>query len=287
MVYKILNKWPAERFMKKSILLLLLNTAVINSQSTELFPGNLNIQPFTANTLEPRLGFLFHLSKSTLRLDIGNSIDVFHYRINDNEQFSFGADLFTYTLLRGEKDFHFPVDAVDYLFGINAGYKKSEGNIEYGARFRISHISAHFVDGHYDGANQQWRDGLNPRVYSREFIELMPFYKINSFRVYTGFTYLINVTPDFIGRTNYQFGFDYFASGLFTENLLPFASYDIKLVNIGSYSANHSFSAGIKFGKPDSRGISLYFHYYTGKSIHGEYFDFHKSYSAIGINLDL
>lgn len=287
MIYRILNKQSADRLMKKSILLFLFITSVISSQSTALFPGSLNIQPFTANTLEPRLGFLFHLSKNELRLDIGNSIDIIHYRINDNEQISFGADLFTYTLLRGEKDFHFPVDAVDYLFGINTGYKKSDGKIEYGARIRISHISAHFVDGHYDGVNQRWRDGLNPRVYSREFIELMPFYKINSFRVYAGFTYLFHVTPEFIGRTNYQLGFDYFAADLLPENFTPFAAYDVKLVNIGTYSANHSFSAGIKFGKPKSRGISLYFHYYSGKSVHGEYFDFNKSYSAIGINLDL
>lgn len=287
MIFKIPNKWFAERYMKKSILIFLFLANVINSQSTELFPGSINIQPFSANTLEPRLGFLFHFSKNELRLDIGNSIDIYHYRINDSEKLSIGADLFTYTLLRGEKDFHFPVDAVDYLFGINAGYKKSEGNIEYGARVRLSHISAHFVDGHYDGVNQQWRDGLNPRVYSREFVELMPFYKINSFRAYAGFTYLFHVTPEFIGRTNYQLGFDYFAPGLLVENLTPFVAYDIKLINIGTYSANHSFSAGIKFGKPDSRGISIYFHFYSGKSIHGEYFDFPKSYSAVGINLDL
>ena len=40
----------------------------------------------------------------------------------NNSKLSFGADLFTYTLLRSQSDFHFPVDAVDYLFGVNFGY---------------------------------------------------------------------------------------------------------------------------------------------------------------------
>lgn len=273
--------------MKKYFILIFFISLNLYSQKTEIFPGGLNIKPFTANQLEPKLGFLFHLPENELRLDIGNSIDILHYQPNDNEKLSIGADLFTYTLLRGEKDFHFPVDAVDYLFGISGSYKVVNDNTQYGARLRISHISAHFVDGHFDGSKGQWRDGLNPRVYSREFIELIPFYKIDLIRIYAGFTYLFHVSPDYIGKDSYQVGFDYFAEEIISNSFTPFVAYDFKLVNIEKYSANHSFSAGIKFGKPDSRGISLYFNFYAGKSIHGEYFDINKTYSAIGINLDL
>lgn len=273
--------------MRKYLLLFLFGSINLYSQKTELFPGELNIKPFIANLLEPKLGFLFHLPENELRLDIGNSIDILHYQSNEQEKFSIGADLFTYTLLRGEKDFHFPVDAIDYLFGINGSYKVSDQNIEYGARLRISHISAHFVDGHYDGSTGQWRDGLNPRVYSREFIELMPFYKIRVVRIYAGFTYLFHVTPDYIGKDSYQIGFDYIAEKVISPTITPFVAYDFKIVNVEKYSVNHSFSAGIKFGKPDSRGLSLYFNFYSGKSVHGEYFDFNKTYTAIGINLDL
>jgi hypothetical protein len=273
--------------MKKYFLLVLFISIKLYSQKTELFPGELNVQPFTANLLEPKLGFLFHLPENELRLDIGNSVDILQYQLSDYEKLSIGADLFTYTLLRGEKDFHFPVDAVDYMFGINGSYKFVNENKEYGARIRISHISAHFADGHYDGSAGQWRDGLNPRVYSREFIELMPYYKINSIRIYAGLTYLFHVTPDYIGNDSYQLGFDYYAKGIISQTLTPFIAYDFKLVNIDKYSANHSFVAGLKFGKPDSRGVSFYFNFYSGKSIHGEYFDMNKTYSAIGINLDL
>ncbi|RJP58950.1 MAG: DUF1207 domain-containing protein [Ignavibacteriales bacterium] len=274
--------------MKRLILLLSITAQVIFSQNKfEIFPDDLLIQPFTANIIEPKLGFLFQVGDNELRLDIGNSIDVARYSISENEKVSFGADLFTYTLLRGETDFHFPVDAVDYLFGINAGYKKVDDNFEYGARLRLSHISAHFVDGHYSHETQSWRDGRNPRVYSREFVEIMPYVSWADLRVYMGFTYLINVTPNELGKDIYQIGFDYFADNLIGEYFTPFIAYDFKLANLTKYTGNNSLNAGIKFGKPDGKGLSIYFHYYSGKSVHGEYFDYSKKYTAVGINLDL
>lgn len=276
--------------MKKNIILFFFLLIVVSKaqNKSEIFPDNLTVQPFTANTLEPKLGFLFQIGKNELRLDVGNSIDILRYQNDCGETFSFGADLFTYTLLRGEKNFHFPVDAVDYLFGINGTYKKIiDEQSQYGARLRISHISAHFVDGHYDGNLQQWRDGQNPRVYSREFIEVMPYYKINSLRAYAGFTYLFHVTPSTIKKDMYQVGFDYFFKNVISQYLTPFVGYDYKLIHLDQYTANHSASAGIKFGKPEGKGLSVYLNYFSGKSIHGEYFDKNKEYAALGLNLDL
>lgn len=254
----------------------------------ELFPGDLNIQPFTANILEPRLGSLFQLGGNELRLDIGSTADIVQISNGENITWSFGGDLFTYTLLRGETDFHFPVDAVDYLFGVNVGYKnKIDEEKEFGARLRISHISAHFVDGHFDGSSGYWRDGQIPRVYSREFFELMPYYKINNLRVYAGFTYLYHVDPSSIKKDNYQLGAEYFFDNVLGNNFTPYLAYDLKIIHLDKYTSNNSVNAGVKFGKKEGRGISLYFTYYSGKSIHGEYFDFNKEYSAIGINFDL
>ena len=104
----------------KNILLLLLLGTVITQQAQnkiELFPSNLLVQPFTANTLKPKLGFEFKTSKNEISLNVGNSTDILHYDISEKSKISLGADLFTYTLLRSQSNFHFPVDAVDYLFG--------------------------------------------------------------------------------------------------------------------------------------------------------------------------
>jgi hypothetical protein len=267
--------------------LLFINAAAFCQTEVKLFPDKLNVQPFTANALEPRIGVLFHVNNNELRLDIGNSLDLVKISPNKETNYSVGADFFTYTLLRGEKDFHFPVDAVDYLFGLNAGYRKTTDKGEYGARFRLSHISAHFVDGHFDFKNEIWRDNRNPRVYSREFLELMPFYRINDLRVYAGLTYIFHIDPAYLGKYNFQAGFDYFLKNRISEYVTPFVAYDIKLVKIRSYSAENTINAGIKFGHPQGRGFSLYYSYYSGMSIHGEYFDYRKSYNAIGFNLDL
>lgn len=274
--------------MKKILLLIVFCAAFLKAQDKiAYFPDDLNFQPFVANTFEPKLGFLFQTGGNELRLDIGNSIDLGRYESEDGATFGVGADLFTYTLLRGETDFHFPVDAVDYLFGLNATYKQKFENYELGARLRISHISAHFVDGHFDGNTNTWRDGDDPQVYSREFIELIPYYRTGEFRFYAGLAYIFHVDPETLGNDYYELGAEYMSRGVFDGLMSPFVGYDLRITNLEEYKANHSLSVGVKFGKPNGKGFSVYFNYFDGYSIHGEYYDEKKSYGAFGINLDL
>ncbi|MCB0751309.1 MAG: DUF1207 domain-containing protein [Ignavibacteriae bacterium] len=253
----------------------------------ELFPSNLLVQPFTANTLKPKLGFEFKANINELSLNVGNSMDILHYKLDENSKLSFGADLFTYTLLRSQDNFHFPVDAIDYLFGFNFAFKKNICENEFGARLRFSHISAHFVDGHFDKNLNEWRDGREPKVYSREFLEFIPFFKINDLRIYTGFTYIFHIDPTNIGQDQYQIGFDYFANDLISKSLTPYLAYDFRLVNIYGYTGNNSLEAGLKFGFVNGKGISFYFRYFSGYNIHGEYFDVKEDFTSFGFNLDL
>ncbi|MEI7812148.1 MAG: DUF1207 domain-containing protein [Ignavibacteria bacterium] len=251
------------------------------------FPGTLNIQPFTANMPEPKSGTQFDLNNNELKLNIGNSLDIININCPEGNSYSFGADFFTFTLLRSETSFHFPVDAVDYLFGVNAGYKKNYDNREYGLRFRLSHISAHFADGHYDGVHSVWRNGQNPKVYSREFFEFMPYYRFNDVRLYAGLTYLFHVDPPTVGKVICQLGFDYFGGGLISKYLHPFIGADFKMVDINAVRINNTFNTGVKFGYAHGKGISVYYTYYNGYNFHGEYFNLDSDYSAIGFNLDL
>jgi len=262
-------------------------STVAAAQSYKIFPGELNIQPFTSNFLEPRMGVFFQSGQNDLRLDIGASKDIFHNDLANSLTLSAGADFFTYTRLRGESDFHFPVDAVDYLFGLNLGLKKkySSGN-EAGLRFRLSHISAHFVDGHYDGTSKQWRDQRFPIVYSREFVELMGYYRFADLRVYGGVTHLFHVDPENIEPWILQAGFDSYISSLSFGNFYPFISYDYKLAYTTAYNSNHTAQFGIKFGKPQGSGIRLVFTLYSGKNVHGEYYELNDEYFSTGITVD-
>lgn len=255
-------------------------------QKVELFPSELNIKPFVANFLEPKVGFMFMSGKNSLRLDIGNSKDFIHL-VDGNMIISFGGDFFTFTKLRGEADFHFPVDAVDYLFGLNGSFKIKNEYTECGMRVRLSHISAHFVDGHYDNYSNSWRGGRTPRVYSREFVELTPFYSVKDLRVYASYSYLFHVVPKEIGKNIFQFGGEKFFNLSFADYLFPFIAYDLRLTKIGKYSGTNSFSTGVKVGKKDSGGISFMIDYFSGNNIHGEYFDYKEKYVAFGMNVDL
>lgn len=253
---------------------------------TEWFPGDLNVQPFTANFLEPKTGFQYLFDPGKVRIDIGTSRDIIKWYF-PLSRFSIGADFFTFTRARSESGFKFPVETIDYLFGINLGYMNWFSRNHYGARLRFSHISAHLVDGYYDSDSNAWLNGKSPFVYSREFFELIAYYKIYSIRFYGGITYNIHIVPGEIRNENFQIGFDYYSEQFLTDLFIPFLAYDFKLTGTDKYSGNNIISAGIKFGSPDSRGISILASYFSGKSVHGEFYDLNESYFTIGINLDI
>jgi len=260
----------------------------INAQSIteyEFFPDTLSIHPFTANLLEPRLGADFRLNSNQLWLKIGNSMDIVQIK-HSSHIFSFGADLFTWSFLKKENNFRFPVDAVDYLFGINFGFKKVVRDYSFGARLRVSHISAHFVDGHFDAVQNQWKDGINPQVYSREFVELLGFYKLYNLRVYAGGTYLFHVIPAGIGKANLQTGVEYYMKDFISYNVAPYIAADGKM-GTRDNQKNFALNIGLKFGKIEGRGLRLYYQYYNGYDINGEYYNLKREYSSLGINLDL
>ena len=267
-----------------SILTIFCSFAISAQSNTTWFPSNPNLRPFTANFLEPRAGFAFQAGGRKIRLDISHSQDI--AQINYGKSvLSFGVDLFTFTRLRAESEFHFPVETIDYLFGVNSTYRINDNDREYGLRFRLSHISAHFVDGQYDYKINYWRNGRSAIVYTREFIELDPYYSINSFRTYFGFTYLFHRKPVDVNREIYHLGFDYYYTGF--KNIFPYVAYDFKLEKINKYSGSNILTAGIKFGAYRSRGLSLAITYFAGKSIHGEYYNLNESYTTLGFNLDL
>lgn len=251
----------------------------------EFFPADLTVHPFTANQLEPKLGFVFKMNSNQLFLNIGNSIDLVRLKYN-SEIFSIGADLFTWTLLKKEDNFHFPVDAIDYMFGLNFGFKTAVHNYAFGARIRLSHISAHFVDGHFDKILQQWKDGMDPRVFSREFVEVLGFYSFYNLRIYVGGTYLYHVDPAGIGKAYLQAGLEYFAKDALSYNISPYISAD-GIMRTNDNRRNLTLNTGVKFGKIEGRGLRIFYQYYYGYDVNGEYFDVRREYSALGINLDL
>ncbi|KAB2926297.1 MAG: DUF1207 domain-containing protein [Bacteroidetes bacterium] len=270
--------------MNRIIALLFLISAAVPAQESGLglYDGPLVFRPLVANTFEPRVGLIWHANDNRLRLDIGNSIDLLQYRFDGGAPpLTFGADFFTYTLLRGEKNFHFPVDAVDYLFGLNASYRDTTAAGILSARLRLSHISAHFVDGHFDNTASQWKDGLSPRIYSREFFDLtVAIEPADRYRIHVGALYLWHTDPTSIPAFGVSLGGDAHAS--VTPWLHPFAAYQFSAAGL---RPRHEAQAGVKFGTWNGRGTELFLIHHTGNSIHGEYYDRREEYSGFGMNI--
>ena len=281
--------------MGLALLMALHSTAIASppSQDSVASPGGfsfiasgLQFQPLKANVYEPRVGILSQLGKNLLRLDIGNSIDLIQYRSTTNSAiYTIGSDFFTYTLLRGERGFHFPVDASDYFFGINVSYRKPIDPGILSSRVRVSHISSHFVDGHYDNTTVSWKNGRAPIVYSREFLDVVGAWEapVSEYltKLYLGATYIFHVDPANLFRFSAYSGFELHRPT--SLGLNPFLAYQVTLMKIDELSLRHSLQIGIKLGGVAGRGPNLYVSYFSGYSIHGEYFNVKDNYFAMGL----
>ncbi len=261
----------------------------ISVNQLSFVPYGLLFKPLVADTYEPRNGILAEIGKNRLRLDIGNSIDLLQYRFaEDSSLLTMGTDFFTYTLLRGEKDFHFPVDASDYFFGINFNYKKTLDAGIVSSRLRISHISSHFVDGHYDNTLQEWKDSRPPIVYSREFLDgvvaLEPSSLNNDARIYIGATYLYHVDPPDLDRFMADAGLEYHTK-IWTHVYTYFA-YQATVLKVLETSVRHNIQVGEKIGEWEGRGLNLYASYFSGYSIHGQYYNVKDNYFALGFLIE-
>ena len=266
------------------------------SAETPLNPVTKNIfQPLLADPLEPRVAVMPWLGKRSLQLDIGLSADLYQ---NDSKKFAAGVDFATYSLLRRSENFKFPVDAVDYLFGINASWKKMLNNDvlpfdEFSARARISHISAHFEDGHYNADADQWLRqpewlGTIPFTYSREFVNLVLALSSPGRRIYTGYQYLYHTLPDGINPHSFQAG---------AELATPCNTYlaaDFKLLPIWQPSLNETkghrgtwnLQAGVRLNNLGLEKVRLACNYYSGLSRQGMYFYHPENYTTAGIIID-
>ena len=78
---------------------------------------------------------------------------------------------------------------------------------------------------------------------------------------------------------------------MFDEFITPFIAYDFRLNGYDKYYGNNTLQVGINLGRSNllfvKRGINIYYSYFVGKSIHGQFYDISEKYSSIGFNFEL
>ena len=260
----------------------------VKNDSLYFFTSNILYVPVEASIIEAKNGVTKFLNNDYLTLNIGASFDLIGLKAGKNT-FSFGIDFFTFSNLRSEANFKFPVDAIDYLFGVNFNLKKrlSERNM-LTSRFRISHISSHLEDGHvYENTDTIF----TPYVFSKEFLDLqvMSNYEINNrlyFKSMLGLNYIFHAIPDDVSSFSGQLGLEL---RYYVFNIMNiYISNDVTLASVNSVSnLNESFETGISFGKKDSRAIELYFDYYDGQDYKGQYYGKYLNYTGLGLRFKL
>lgn len=258
--------------MLRKIIILFLIILPASAQSKLLF------KPLFANPFEPRNGSFYQFSDNKLRLDIGASFDLVKFNILDSNDAALGADLFTYTRLRHEGNFKFPVETSDYFFGVNYSMRFASKFPGY-IRLRLSHISSHLVDGYTDNNYNFKRE---PIVYSREFVDVVWAQYLGNFRYYAGANFIFSTIPDDPNPITPEIGFDY------SRRIISWLSFnlgfDFKLIGIDNvWQGTSSAQMGLTFWTSPNYGIFAGLYCYRGRSMHGQFYRDYDNYLGLGI----
>lgn len=262
------------------------------AQTIALEPNRPLFAPILADAKEPRIATLINRNNDELSLDIGASLDLAQASF-ERFQLAFGVDFGTFSELRREWNFKFPVNAADYIFGINISYRTAlTKSLDLTGRFRVSHISAHLVDGRF--VNGTWLDDLFPFTYSREFLALMLALSNDYGRLYAGYEWLFNTIPREISSSSYQVGVEAYYANFPLRALTPFIAVDFRLVPIWrrelgrseGYGGATNIQAGLKLNAVGKRGVRVVFNHYGGLDFRGMYLGRYVSEQSVGFLID-
>ncbi|HTP12315.1 MAG TPA: DUF1207 domain-containing protein [Bacteroidota bacterium] len=262
----------------------------------QFLPGGTMFKPLVANPQEPRVGVRKEIGSSRLKLDIGSMVDFVQFAANDSGtlRLRMGADFFTYALTTSAQGLRLQVDAVDGFFGGHIVMRCDDGPRSFTLRLRLLHLSAHLIDGHFDNATGQWKNGQLPIPFTKDFGELTAAYEFplawSRCLVYSGFNYATLVRPTDIKRIMTLHGIELRTRDNFATVLgKPFAlytAYNITLTGVPSYIGTNVVEAGVKFGRWDDIGLKFYVNYVSGLEFFSQYYNVRRNMGGLGFAVD-
>jgi hypothetical protein len=275
------------------IVFTLVTTASGKEEGFRFLPPGLQFFPLRAAIPEARIGLFKFLDASEMKVDIGNTIDVFGYE-TPSWTLTAGIDFMAYALTTGAQGLRLQIDAVDGLFGGNLTASHTSGLQTLQIRLRLLHHSAHLVDGHYLTEEQRWIDNRVPIPYTQDFGDLVVASVVRpSFgviRSYAGVSYATLVRPDVLRRAGIFGGMELVFKGLAGsvdgQPASPYLAYTLTLDGAPTYIGSQFLQAGMKFGEWFGKGPSLYFGFYSGRHMFGEYFNERLTTVGAGFTVD-
>ena len=260
-------------------------------------PGGVLVQPFAANYQEPRVGLRKQIGSSRLKLDIGSTLDLVEYAMSDekSKRVRAGVDFFTYALSTSANGLRLQIDAVDGFFGGHVSYQARDDAAAFSLRLRLLHLSAHFIDGHFDLTTGTWKNGLAPIPFTKDFGELVGSYELLSstacLKFYSGFGYATLIRPTDIKRFSTIHGIELHTTNLPGTALgKPFSLFladNLSLVGIPSVVGTNNLEMGTKFGEWSGSGVRLYVSYYSGLTVFSQYYNVREEEWGLGFTFDV
>jgi hypothetical protein len=186
------------------------------------------------------------------------------------------------------------IDAVDGFFGGHVLFTSANDISRWHLRLRILHVSAHFIDGHYDNATGQWKDGREPVPFTRDFGEIVASYSVKirdiTLMAYSGISYATLVRPTDVQRIATLQGVELHSSELVGQALgRPvniFIADNVSFIGVPSYVGTNNLEFGVKFGDWNSAGLRLYGSYYTGLDVFSQYYNVRRENWGLGFAFD-
>ena len=224
------------------------------------------------------MGIQQEIGSSRMTVGIGNMLDALQYTWGE-DTLRWGVDFFAYALANDHKGFRLKIDAADGFFGMH--FTLANGSaLKW--RFRVLHLSAHFVDGHFDDDLGVWESGRAPIPFSRNFGELSAAYYFPAVRVYAGASYAAVNKPETIRRFTALWG----AEARLSDQPQLYVAYHFALMGVPVYVGSNALECGIKLGEWTGKGLRLYLSYYNGLDNFGEYYDLRQEIWGIGFTFD-
>ena len=244
-------------------------------------------QPLIADPKWPRftLAYQYDLKKSRLKRhafapNFGASFSL--YRIKDLEkdqewELSIQAGLF------GLMDIGRNPTALmnaDYFVGFPISYRKGALT----ALLRPYHISTHLGDEYMLTPEGKATKRIN---LSYEGIDLILSHNIKAFRVYGGGGYLVHKEPSYIKPLKLQVGAEYYSDYTFMDGRLrPVSGIDIKAEENGSWVPGISLKTGVQVENSAliSNTLQVMLEYYSGRSMHGQFYRDKIQYIGLAVH---
>lgn len=217
-----------------------------------------------------------------MKVAIGNSVEAFEYR-TASDTLRCSILFLAYALANDYRGYRLKIDAADGFFGLGFSY---HFNSPISFRFRMLHLSAHLVDGHYNDATSQWRDNKIPFPFSRNYVELVAAYSIAAYsaplRVYAGASYAPIVKPKEIRAFAALAGWELHSPG----RTHAYIAHHFSLQGTPTYIGSNTLESGVKFGSASGRGIRLFLVYQNGWDNFGEYYNERNEFFGAGFAVE-